>query len=266
AHADAGLVGPDAPDRLAAVHPADGVADAVTGAGLVIEAVFERLDAKREVLTTCGRRAPAEAVISSNTSSLPIDQLSGFVDRPGRFLGIHWFNPPEWTPGVEVIPAGTTGGEVVERTVAFLRAIGKRPTVVGDGPGFVANRLQSALFAEAVACVDDGLATPAQVDEVVRTTFGFRLPFFGPFQIADMAGLDVYREVFRTLEHGVGRRFRPPATLERLVEADRRGTKNGAGFFDYTADERERLLAERDRRYAALSRLLGEGDASGGGS
>ncbi|MBW3602954.1 MAG: 3-hydroxyacyl-CoA dehydrogenase family protein [Actinobacteria bacterium] len=178
--------------------------------------------------------------------------------RPGRFLGTHWFNPPEWTPGVEVIPAGATDEQVVERTVAVLRAIGKRPTVVGDGPGFVANRLQSALFAEAVACVDDGLATPAQVDEVVRTTFGFRLPFFGPFQIADMAGLDVYREVFGTLEHGLGRRFRPPAALGRLVEADRRGTKNGAGFFDYTAGERERLLAERDRRYAALAGLLGE--------
>ncbi|CAN5123053.1 3-hydroxyacyl-CoA dehydrogenase family protein [soil metagenome] len=257
-HADAGLVEADAADRLAAVRAADGVADAVAGAGLVVEAVFETLDVKREVLTVCGDRAPADAVIASNTSSLPIDDLSRFVDRPGRFLGMHWFNPPEWTPGVEVIPAGGTDREVVERTVAVLRAIGKRPTVVGDGPGFVANRLQNALFAEAVACVDDGLATPAQVDEVVRTTFGFRLPFFGPFQIADMAGLDVYREVFRTLERGLGERFRPPAALERLVEADRRGTKNGAGFFDYTTDERERLLAERDRRYAALSGLLRE--------
>ncbi len=257
-HAEAGLVEADAPDRLAAVRTADGVADAVAGAGLVIEAVFERLDVKREVLAVCGDRAPADAVIASNTSSLPIDDLSRFVDRPERFLGMHWFNPPEWTPGVEVIPSGATDHQVVERTVAVLRAIGKRPTVVGDGPGFVANRLQSALFAEAVACVDDGLATPGQVDEVVRTTFGFRLPFFGPFQIADMAGLDVYREVFRTLERGLGERFRPPAALERLVEADRRGTKNGAGFLDYTADERERLVAERDRRYAALDGLLRE--------
>ena len=258
------------------MRPADGVADAVAGAGLVIEAVVERLDVKREVLAVCGDRAPADAVIASNTSSLRIDGLSRFVDRPGRFLGMHWFNPPEWTPGVEVIPAEGTDPQVVERTVAVLRAIGKRPTVVGDGPGFVANRLQSALFAEAVACVDDGLATPGEVDEVVRTTFGFRLPFFGPFQIADMAGLDVYREVFRTLERDLGGRFRPPAALERLVEADRLGTKNGAGFLDYTSDERERLVVERDRRYAALADLLrghppvtagsdpGSGDTRGG--
>jgi 3-hydroxybutyryl-CoA dehydrogenase len=169
---------------------------------------------------------------------------------------MHWFNPPEWTPGVEVIPAAATAPEVVERLVEFLRSIGKRPAVVGDGPGFVANRIQNALFLEAVRCVEEGLASPQEVDEVVRSCFGFRLPFFGPFQISDMAGLDVYENVLDVLKEGLGERFAAPESLRKLVEEGRTGTKSGAGFLQYTDEERERLLLERDRRYAALGELL----------
>jgi len=113
-----------------------------------------------------------------------------------------------------------------------------------------------ALFREALACVEDGLASPKEVDEVVRSCFGFRMPFFGPFQIADMAGLDVYASVFETLEQGLGERFRVPAALRELVEQGRTGTKSGAGFLTYSDEERQQLLLERDRRYAALNELL----------
>jgi 3-hydroxybutyryl-CoA dehydrogenase len=178
------------------------------------------------------------------------------VEHPGRFLGTHWFNPPEWTPGVEVIPATATDPEVIEKVVAFLRDIGKRPAIVGDGPGFVANRIQNALFLEALRCVEEGLASPQEVDEVVRSCFGFRLPFFGPFQIADMAGLDVYVSVLETLKKGLGERFESPDALRELVEKGCTGTKSGAGFLEYSEKERERLLLERDRRYAALNELL----------
>jgi 3-hydroxybutyryl-CoA dehydrogenase len=171
-------------------------------------------------------------------------------------MGMHWFNPPEWTPGIEVIPARVTDPQHVERVRAFLLKIGKRPIVVGSGPGFVANRIQMALFREALACVEDGLASPAEVDEVVRSCFGFRLPFFGPFQIADMAGLDVYRQVFGILEDGLGERFHPPEALDAQVEQGHYGTKTGEGFFSYTPEERERMLIERDRRYDALRTLL----------
>jgi len=113
-----------------------------------------------------------------------------------------------------------------------------------------------ALFREALACVEDGLASPAEVDQVVRSCFGFRLPFFGPFQIADMAGLDVYSHVFGILERGLGERFHVPAALAAQVDQGHYGTKIGMGFFSYTAEERDQLLIERDRRYAALSELL----------
>jgi len=255
-HADAGLISPEAVQKVEGIEAADGPAEAVGGADFVFEASPENLELKEDVLGVCSGAASPEAVIASNTSSLPINTLAGFVKGPERFLGTHWFNPPEWTPGIEVIPAESTEPTVVERVVGFLRDIGKRPAVVGDGPGFVANRIQNALFLEALRCVEDGLASPKEVDEVVRSCFGFRLPFFGPFQISDMAGLDVYQSVFETLEAGLGERFHPPDAVRERVEAGRTGTKSGAGFLTYTEDEREHLLLERDRRYAALNELL----------
>ena len=253
-HAEAGLLSAEAAGRAEAVETAEDPSEASREAGLVFEAVFEDMDLKHEILAACSKAAPPDAVIVSNTSSLPIDDLAGAVESPERFLGVHWFNPPEWTPGVEVIPAAATDPEVVERVMGFLRDIGKRPAIVGDGPGFVANRIQNALFLEALRCVEEGLGSAQVVDEVVRSCFGFRLPFFGPFQIADMAGLDVYVNVLETLRGGLGERFEVPEVLRDLVEQGRTGTKSGAGFLEYTDEERERLLIER--RYAALNELL----------
>jgi 3-hydroxybutyryl-CoA dehydrogenase len=195
-------------------------------------------------------------VIATNTSSLDVDRLKEAIERRGRFLGMHWFNPPEWTPGVEVVPVEETDPQVVERVVEFLTAIGKRPAVVSPSVGFIANRLQMALLCEAARCVEEGLAEPAAIDEVVRSCFGFRLPFFGPFQIADMAGLDVYRAVAEQHRDAFGERFFVPEQLERLVADGDTGTASGAGFYAY--EDPVSLQSERDRRYAALAELLGE--------
>jgi 3-hydroxybutyryl-CoA dehydrogenase len=270
-HAEAGLLSAEAAERAESVGTADNVAAAVEDADLILEAVPEDLRLKDEILSACSHAAPQAALIASNTSSLPIDELARFVERPERFLGMHWFNPPEWTPGVEVIPSAATHPQVVEKVLEFLRGIGKRPAVVGSGVGFVANRIQVAMFVEALRCVEEGLASAQGVDEVVRSCFGFRLPFFGPFQIADMAGLDVYVSVLETLREGLGERFEVPTVLRELVERGRTGTKSGAGFLEYSEEERERLLLERDRRYAALNELLErlppvEAGRDGGGS
>lgn len=255
-HAEAGLVAAETVDRTYEVGAAEGMLEAVRSVDFVFEAVPEDLDLKHDVLASCADGAPPEAVIVSNTSSLPIDELAKSVRDPRRFLGTHWFNPPEWTPGVEVIPAAMTDPEVVERVVEFLRVLGKRPAVVGSGPGFVANRIQMVLFLEALRCVEEGLASPQEVDEVVRSCFGFRRPFFGPFQIAEMAGLDVYVSVLKTLKQGLGERFEVPDSLHELVEQGCTGAKSGTGFLAYSDEERDRLLLERDRRYAELNELL----------
>lgn len=257
-HIDAGLLPTEALDRAKTVRSADDIASAVADVDLVFEAVPERLDIKETVLATSDAHAPAHAIIVSNTSSLPIDALAKFVQYPKRFLGMHWFNPPEWTPGVEVIPSDLTDPQVVETVRHFLLVIGKRPAVVRSAPGFVANRIQFALFREALACVEEGLASPQEVDEVVRSCFGFRLPFFGPFQIADMAGLDVYANIFEILENSLGDDWHIPASLADIVNQGRIGTKGGEGYYTYSDAERDALLIERDKRYAALNQLLNQ--------
>ena len=166
------------------------------GADLIVEAVVERPDVKAAVYAAIEAAAADGAVIATNTSSIPIAELAAGLRRPGRFLGVHWFVPPLLVPCVEVIPRPSTDEQVVQQVVDALTRLGKAAVVVGDGPGFVANRIQFAMFREAARIVEDGLATPEQVDEVVRSSFGFRLPFFGPFTIADMAGLDVYADIY----------------------------------------------------------------------
>jgi 3-hydroxybutyryl-CoA dehydrogenase len=255
-HVDAGLLDADALARTEGVRAVADVEAAVEGVDLIVEAVPEDPDLKAQILR---RASTAEgAVIATNTSSLPIAGLADAVAAPERFLGVHWFNPPEWTPGVEVIAGPDTRRETVERMLAFLRAIDKQPAEVADRAGFVSNRLQMALLREALAIVAEGQTTREDLDVIVRSTFGFRLPFYGPFQIADMAGLDTYVSVYETLERDVGPEFAPPSELREHVVAGRLGAKSGEGFAAYSDDERARLLLERDRRYAALSKLLEE--------
>ena len=257
-HVDAGLLPSTAIEAAQSVRAAADIAAAVASADLVFEAAPERLEIKAAVLAECDARAPARAIIATNTSSLPIDDLAAFIERKDLFLGMHWFNPPEWTPAVELIPSAHTDAEIVERAREFLLALGKKPAKVASAPGFVANRIQFALFREALACVEEGLATPQEVDEVVRSSFGFRLPFYGPFQIADMAGLDVYASIMDVLSAGLGAGWAAPQSLRDIVADGRIGAKALAGFYSYSEAERAALLLERDKRYAALARLLSE--------
>jgi 3-hydroxybutyryl-CoA dehydrogenase len=238
------------------VRAATSVADAVDGADYVLEAVTEDPEVKRAVYAEVDAAAGPSAVVASNTSAIPIAQLSGYGASPERFLGTHWFNPPQWIPCVEIIPGPDTDPEVVERVLELHVRLGKQPVVVGDGPGFIANRIQFAMFKEAVSVVADGLASAEAVDEVVRGSFGFRLPVFGPFAIADMAGLDVYQGAYAAMEAGLGERLACPKEVRALVAEGRTGAKAGAGFQDWPEERRTRLIAQRDASYAALGELL----------
>jgi 3-hydroxybutyryl-CoA dehydrogenase len=250
-----------APAARRTLSAAETVADGVRGADLVVEAVVERADVKVPVYEAIEAAAGPEAVIATNTSSIPIAELAAGLQRPERFLGVHWFVPPLLVPCVEVIPTASTGEHVVQDVVEALTRLGKSAVVVGDGPGFVANRIQFALFREAARIVEDGLATPIQVDEVVRSSFGFRLPFFGPFTIADMAGLDVYADIFDTLERGLGADFAAPRSLREQVERGDFGVKTGRGFLETSQAEADELVERRDHAYAALARLRRDLDA-----
>lgn len=237
------------------LHAAPSPADAVRDAGYVVEAVPERAELKHAVLQQISELAPGEAILTTNTSAIPITELSRSVRHPERFLGAHWMNPAPFVPCVEVIPTLHTADRITDSVFALLAGIGKAPTRVADAPGFVANRLQFALFKECARLVEENVATPAEVDEVVRNSFGFRLPFFGPFAIADVAGLDVYAGSFPTLERAYGDRLATPESLQRLVSAGQLGVKSGAGYYTVGDGGAEQVAMYRDRAYAGLTRL-----------
>ena len=254
-YVDTGMMDETALDALVRIVPADSLTAAVAGAGLVVEAVFEDWGVKQATLEQISAATSKDTVIASNTSSFPIDRLAAFVKSPSRFLGVHFFNPAEWIPGVEVIPGEATDESVVSRAIVLLQRAGKAPIRVRSSPGFVANRLQFALLAEALRCLDEGVATVDEIDTVVRSTFGFRLAAFGPFAIADMAGLDVCVSILKTLEDGFGDRFAAPETLTALVERGDLGVKTGCGFRRHRPEESDGLVTRRAQVYSSMARL-----------
>ena len=241
--------------RLTAAQSIEG---AVREADLVIEAVFERIDIKHEILARISQASRRNTIIGSNTSTISINRLAETVVAPERFLGVHFSNPAPFIPGVELIPHATTDDAVVTKVATLLAASGKITARISDATGFVLNRLQYALFHEATALVDEGVASVEAIDAIVRTTFGFRLPFFGPFAIADMAGLDVYSFCYASLQEAFPERFATPAVLKDLVDDGAFGVKSGRGFLNAPPESLAEIIAYRNRAYVAMARVLEE--------
>jgi len=240
------------------LRAADSIESAVASVDFVEEAVPEVPEIKRDVLGRISRAARSDVIVGSNTSTLPISGLAEAFEDASRFLGIHFSNPAPFIPGVELIPHTGTDKSVLAAVEDLVRRAGKVPARVKDSAGFVLNRLQYVLFKEAVSIFEEGIASPEAIDVIVRTTFGFRLPFFGPFVIADMAGLDVYANCFKTFEQHFGERLATPKILADLVTQGKYGTKAGAGFLNISADKTAELIAYRNRAYRKLADLLAE--------
>jgi len=253
-HVRAELVPPDLLDAVGTLYAGKTVEEACAGADLVIEAVPEDWTVKPEVLRAISAGRPR--IIATNTSSFPIERLEEHVADGDAFLGVHFFNPAEWVPGVEVIPGPRTRTDVIEEVFKVLKRLRKAPALVRSSPGFLANRLQLALFVECLRCVEEGLASPDDVDTVVSSTFGFRLPVFGPFAIADMAGLDVYASILDVLEARFGDRFSGASALRALVAQGAYGVKSGQGFRTHTEGATEQSLDRRDAAYVRLREAL----------
>jgi 3-hydroxybutyryl-CoA dehydrogenase len=254
-----GLFPQDAVETLQRnLRPADSIEEAVGGADFIEEAVPEILDVKRSVLSRISAAASPGALIGSNTSTISIAELAVAVGDPERFLGIHFSNPAPFIPGVELIPHAGTADAALQSAREIVAETGKQSATVKDVTGFVLNRLQYALFHEAAQVVEDGIASAEDVDTLVRTTFGFRLPFFGPFAVADMAGLDVYAFCYGTLQQTFPERFATPPILQRMVDSGRLGTKSGGGFLDVPADRIPELVAYRNKAYVLMQRLIEE--------
>jgi 3-hydroxybutyryl-CoA dehydrogenase len=233
-------------------------------ADYVLEAITEDLELKKNLFKQLGTAAGPEVVLATNTSSYDINDLAAVTPNPQRVLGTHWFHPPPITPAVEIIPADATSQKTVDQATALMERIGKFPTLCKSAPGFVANRIQLAMAAEALAIVEEGLASPQEVDRIVKSSFGFRLSAFGPFEITDQAGLDTYRAVFEYLYGKLGReQFKPPQILSDLIDQGRLGLKSEKGFYDYKDGAAQALKRKRDRRLFARLKIFKDENSAG---
>ncbi len=226
-------------------------------ADFVLEAVNENFELKRGLLKRLSQITSKQTILASNTSSFDINDLSIDINHVERFLGMHWFHPPQITPCVEVIPSNSTSKKYIMRALKFLEAMGKFPTVCRSSPGFVANRMQMALAAEAIAIVEEGLATPEEVDRIAKSSFGFRLSAYGPLEICDQAGIDSYLAVLEYLFKKLRRKqFAPPEILKKMVKQGRLGLKTKRGFYNYQDGFDRKLKSERDKRLHARLKLF----------
>ena len=213
---------------LARIRPTMSDEEALVLADVVIEAVPERLEVKRSVLAEAEAGAPAGALLASNTSSLSITELQSGLARPGRMLGLHFFNPVHINRLVEVVRGARTDESAVADAVAFARRLGKEPIVVADSPGFASTRLGVLLGLEAMRMVEEGVASPEAIDAAME--LGYRHPM-GPLKLTDLVGLDVRLDIATYLHERLGERFRPPEILKRMVAEGKLGRKTGQGFY-----------------------------------
>ena len=218
--------------------------EAVTGADVVIEAAPERLDLKRSVFADLVRLAPKSALLASNTSVIPIGQIAEGLETGARILGTHWWNPPFLVPLVEVVGTPDTSSEAIAAMIELLSSVGKTPVhVKKDVAGFVGNRLQHALWREAIAIVAEGIADAETVDTVVKASFGRRLAVLGPLENADLVGTDLTLDIHNVVLRHLNRSPDPSPYLSELVASGRLGMKAGAGFRHWTDSQAQALRA-----------------------
>ncbi len=245
------------PNAIALVSAVPGLKSAVDGAEIVIEAVLEKLPLKQEIFAELERHASPEALLASNTSVIPIGEIAAKVRSKHRVLGTHWWNPPYLVPLVEVIQAETTDIAAVTRMMALLKALGKVPVhVKKDIPGFVGNRLQHALWREAIALVADGVCDAETVDLVVKSSFGRRLAVLGPLENSDMVGTDLTLDIHETILKHLDRSEAPSPFLRSLVRNGKLGFKSNSGFKDWNDEKKNALRGAVASHLKMLNQLL----------
>lgn len=225
---------------------------ALGAAELVFEGVPETPQAKREAFAQLNLHCRADAILTSTTSSILVTQIAEFVQRPERFLNMHWLNPAYVIPVVELSCHAGTSPAVLARTKALMEGIGKLPVVCGAAPGYIVPRLQALVMNEAARMIEEGAATAEEIDKATRYGLGLRFAALGVVEFIDFGGCDILhhasREMAASIDPG---RYTAPAIVNRMVEEGRLGLKTGSGFYDYAG--RDVAAYRRD----VLSRTLG---------
>jgi 5-formyl-3-hydroxy-2-methylpyridine 4-carboxylate dehydrogenase len=233
------------------------LARAVAGAELVVEAVPERLELKRQVFGQLEKLVAEATILASNTSGIPITRLQEAVANKGRVVGMHWSNPPHIIPMVEVIAGAHTDSSVVQSSKKLLAECGLIPVVVEkDVPGFVHNRLLYAILREAVSLVEKRVVSPEELDKCFKWGLGLKLAVIGPMELLDVAGLDIYEAVASYLNEDLENSAAVPAYISNLTKEKRLGMKTGNGIFDYTPEKIQQLRAARAAKLMAVRKAM----------
>lgn len=227
------------------------------GIELVIEAVSENLGLKRAIFSDLERLTPSETILCSNTSGISISLISEKLQFKERVVGTHFWNPPHIVPCVEVIKSQFGSDEVFHTVVGLMKKVGKEPVrVLKDVPGFLGNRLQHALWREAISLVEKGIADPEDIDRVVKYGFGLRLPFLGPLETADLAGLDLVYDIHQYLFSDLENRSTPSPLLKKFVDQKRIGVKTQKGFYHWTDESIKQIILQRDQALLKISEVV----------
>lgn len=255
---EAVIASDDVPRILGRISLSGSLAEALAGRQLVIEAIVEHLPTKQRLFSQLEELTNETVLLTSNSSTFPISLIAKGVSNSARCCGLHWYNPAHLMPLVEVVPARETDGGVVKELVTFLGKLHKQAVICKESPGFVGVRLQMALVTEAVRMLEEGLASPEDIDLAVRLSFGFRLALFGPLTIMDYGGLDTFLSAGEFLTESLkDERFRPSPLMKKLVDAGKLGLKSGEGFFDYRDSNPNGLRLGRDRLLIAQLKNMG---------
>ena len=223
---------------------------------LISESIAENLEVKQDIFRKLDKICDVNTFFTTNTSGLSISQIAAAVSHPERFAGVHFFNPPEIVPAVEVIKGAETSDATCEVLMDLLKRMKKQPILVQkDVPGFVASRLQFAVVREALHLVEEGIASPADVDAVMKHGLGLRWALLGPLEIADLGGLDIFNTVGSYVAKSMSNATDSPKVLQDLVAAGKLGAKTGSGFYDYPPGKANALIAERDEKLLEILRL-----------
>jgi 3-hydroxyacyl-CoA dehydrogenase len=232
---------------LSRVRPTLDMKEALANSDFMIEAATENIDLKKQIFREADKLAPERAILATNTSGLPIEEIANATSRPSRVVGTHFWNPPYLLRAVEIVKGTASTDEAVDVTRDLLTKVGKKPVIVKkDVAGQIGIRILYAMLREAMSLVEKGVASPEDIDTVVREALGSRLPVVGVLELADLSGVDLVLMVSKRLFKDLNNSPEPSKFLERMVAEGRTGIKTSKGFYDWTPETIASIVKRRD--------------------